>query len=151
MKVRTHVLSPLFFLNPPTDALLPPLLAQTSYPSESHYYPLTHFPPHPLLLHTHSSAPYIPDVRPIQSRGLNLTLYSSASSKCLKGIAVHIDWWSTFGRWGSRYMMTILSWAVGVVSLIVSEVWYQGASSSESLHCHQCGPSIVVQLLMDIF
>ena len=127
-----HVLSLCFFLlNSPTDALLPPLLVQTSYPSESHYYPITHSPPHPLLLHAHSSAPYIPDFHPIQSHGLNLTLYSSASSKCLTGITLQIDWWSTFGRWGSRYMMTILSWAVGVISSILAEVWRQGASSSK--------------------
>ena len=28
-------------------------------------------------------------------------------------------------------MMTLLSWAVGVISLILAEVWRQGASSSE--------------------
>ena len=132
MRRRVAHTLPLYgLLNSPTDALLPPLLVQTSYPSESHYYPLTHSSPHPPLLHAHSSAPYIPDVHPVQSHGLNLTLYSSASSKCLTGITVQIDWWSTFGRWGSRYMITTLSWAVGVISLIMSEIWRPGASSSE--------------------
>lgn len=99
----------------------------TSYPSEIHYFPIMNSP-HPILLHTHSSAPY---VRDISSRGLNLTLYSSASSGCISGFDIQVDWWSTFGRWGSRYSMTVLSWAVGVVALVLFVAWGAGDVDSE--------------------
>lgn len=106
-----------------TESLLPPLLMHTSYPSETHYFPLMHAPPQAILLHTHSRAPYIPYIHSIPSRGLNLTLYSSTPSNCITGVNIQVDWWATFGRWGSRYSMTILSWAICVVALVIFGAW----------------------------
>jgi len=108
---------------------------QTSYPSETHYFPLVHSPSRALLLHAHNSGPYVPD----SSRGLNLTIYSSGSSGCLTGVDIQIDWWSTFGRWGPRYSMTVLSWAVGVVALILFAAWEAADENSE-----YCSPSLLI-------
>lgn len=79
-----------------------------------------HSQSHPLILHTHSSGPYVYST---QSRGLNLTLYTTSSSDCISGFDIQVDWWSTLGRFGSRYATTVLSWSVGVVSLILFETW----------------------------
>ena len=106
----------------------------TSHPFETHYFPLMHSPPRALLLHTHSSGPYTSDIHSTSSRGLNLTIYSLSSSSCITGVDIEIDWWSTVGRWGSRYLMTVLSWAVGVVALILFGVWEAADKDSEYIY-----------------
>ncbi|KAF7970245.1 hypothetical protein HWV62_24492 [Athelia sp. TMB] len=104
------------------NELLPPLLMHTTKPSETHYYPLMRSPPQ-ILLHSHSSAPCITGTRFTQTRGLDLTIYSSASSSCISGLSITVDWWATVGRWGTRYMQTAFSWSVGVVALILLDGW----------------------------
>lgn len=91
-----------------TEALLPPLLEHTS-PSEAHFYPLTHA--RPLLLHTHTSAPFISHPH---TRGLNLTLYASPDCK-VASLHLRVDWWGSLGRAGARYWTAVPGWAVGVV------------------------------------
>ncbi|KZP13457.1 PGAP1-domain-containing protein [Athelia psychrophila] len=107
------------------DASLPPLLMHTSGPSETHYYPLMRSSPH-ILLHSHSSAPYITGLNSAQTRGIDLTIYSSASSACISGLELTVDWWGTLGRLGSRYMIVILSWALGLIALMLLEGWTYG-------------------------
>ncbi|KAL0577563.1 GPI inositol deacylase [Marasmius crinis-equi] len=102
-----------------SDALLHPLLAHTSHPSETHYFPLALPRPRRLLLHTHGAAPYI---RSRNSSSLEVTIYSSDAPGQLKGLHLDIDWMGTFGRWSSRYLTTLLCWAVGIVSLILFEI-----------------------------
>jgi hypothetical protein len=105
-----------------------------SHPSETHYFSLTHSSPQ-ALLHTHGSGPYISDILP---RGLNLVIYSSTLTNCVTNVDVQVDWWSTLGRLGSRYPLTVLSWTVGVVALVLFGAWEDGNQSSEyfcfSLH-----------------
>jgi len=52
----------------------------------------------------------------------------------MTGVDIQIDWWSTFGRWGSRYTMTALSWAVGVVALVLSAAW-KAANKNSKYFC----------------
>ncbi|KII95293.1 hypothetical protein PLICRDRAFT_34135 [Plicaturopsis crispa FD-325 SS-3] len=101
------------------DTLLHPLLMHTSQPSEAHYYPLALS--RPIHLHSHSSAPYIPDIRPLQHRGLDLTIYASGCH--ISEFDITVDWWATIGRWGTRYHTTLASWAVGVVAIMLFRAW----------------------------
>ncbi|TFK43831.1 GPI-inositol-deacylase [Crucibulum laeve] len=104
------------------DPLLPPLLAHTSHSVETHYFPLSGQQDRRLLLHTHIPAPYIPR-SPLQAtHGLNFTIYSSSAIGCGKDVhALHIsiDWRGTLGRWASRYLSTLVSWAAGVSALVL--------------------------------
>jgi glycosylphosphatidylinositol deacylase len=87
---------------------LPPLLEHASF-SEAHFHPLTQ--PRPLLLHTHTGAPFISSP---YERGLNLTLYTSPDCR-VASLRLHIDWWGTLGRAGARYWTAVPGWAVGIV------------------------------------
>lgn len=81
-----------------------------------------------MTLHTHLPAPYITQSQ-FLARGVNFTVYSSGDSVCnedLKGITISVDWFATLGRWGSRYMTTLVSWAVGVAALVVFFAWEAG-------------------------
>ena len=49
----------------------------------------------------------------------------------MTGVDIQIDWWRTFGRWGSRYTMTALSWTVGVVALVLFAVLEATNKNSE--------------------
>lgn len=89
--------------------LLPPLLEHTSS-SEAHFYPLTHA--RPLLLHTHTGAPFISHPH---TRGLNLTLYASPDCK-VASLHLRVDWRGSLGRAGARYWIAVPGWAVGVVA-----------------------------------
>ncbi|KAF9226838.1 PGAP1-domain-containing protein [Gyrodon lividus] len=104
------------------DPLFFPLLMHTSRASEIHYYPLTS--EKTVSLHCHSSAPYVPPLRLTPSHGLNLTIYSSGSS-CHDAteLFLTVDWWATAGRIGTRYPTTLVSWGVGIVSLILFHSW----------------------------
>ncbi|KAK7470270.1 GPI inositol deacylase [Stygiomarasmius scandens] len=107
------------------DPLLPPLLMHTSHPSETHYFPLTFYPDRRILLHTHGWAPYVSSTS-ASSKGLDFVIYSSGSSGCsssLSGFYLAIDWVATIGRWPTRYFTTIASWAVGIVSIILFQVF----------------------------
>ena len=102
-----------------SDAPLWPLIQHSSHPSETHYFPLA--PNSPVLLHTHASAPF---VQSAYTRGLNLTVYSTGESGCsVSRLDLTIDWWATIGRWGGRYAAPAVSWAVGVVAILLYDAW----------------------------
>lgn len=106
---------------------MPPLLTHTSTPEETHYFPLIHASDKRILLHTHLGAPFIDDTRHLPST-LNLTIYSSNESDCgqnLTGLVISIDWSATMGRWTSRYLTTLVSWATGVAAVVVFLGWTQ--------------------------
>lgn len=57
-------------------------------------------------------------------RTLDFVIYSSGSIGCnLDGFTISIDWSATVGRWASRYPTTLVSWAIGVVAIIVFTTW----------------------------
>lgn len=95
-----------------TEPLLPPLLEHDSF-SEAHLHPLTQS--RPLLLHTHTGAPFTSSP---YERGLNLTLYTSPDCQ-VTSLRLHIDWWATLGRTGSRYWTAVPGWAVGIVMWVM--------------------------------
>ncbi|KAH8113449.1 PGAP1-domain-containing protein [Phellopilus nigrolimitatus] len=102
---------------------LPPLLLHTSGPSEAHYHRLENN--HPVLLHGHSSAPFLPissHLLELYSKGLNLTIYSSGECG-LEGLSITVDWWNSFGRWGSRYWNAILAWSAGLIAFLFYSSW----------------------------
>ncbi|KIK96129.1 hypothetical protein PAXRUDRAFT_139136 [Paxillus rubicundulus Ve08.2h10] len=101
--------------------LFSPLLMYTSHASEIHYYPLTSGKA--VSLHTHSSAPYVPPLGLTPSHGLSLTVYISGSRCHDATIFLAVDWWATAGSMGTRYPTTLLSWGVGIVSLILFHSW----------------------------
>ncbi|KAK0461784.1 PGAP1-like protein-domain-containing protein [Desarmillaria tabescens] len=101
---------------------LSPLLVHRSHPAETHYFPLRLAPRRDILLHTHSPAPYIDTAA--SGRGVYLDLLSSGGDDCRADvIKLEIAWTATVGRWASRYFTTIISWAIGIVSLIMLELW----------------------------
>lgn len=107
------------------DPLLAPLLMQTSHEPEIHWFPLVNG--RHVHLHTHSSGPYIPKLGPTHSRGINLTIYSTGCD--VTSIAIHVDWWGTIGRLGTRYAATTVSWACGVVAVVLFSAWQQADKS----------------------
>lgn len=123
-----HVLIPHFLIIALTgmslDPLFSPLIVHTSQPSETHYYPIGS-PDRRILLHTHISAPYVPRLSASESKALDFIIYSSGSTGCadLVGFTIELDWFATLGRWGSRYLTTLVSWAVGVVAFVLFEAW----------------------------
>jgi GPI inositol-deacylase len=114
-----------------TDNLLPPLLVHKTL-KESHYHrliPSSAAYPRPILLHAHTSAPFI-NTNP--RRGLNLTIYTTGEQLedgCFPyQLELRVDWWSTIGRWVHRYWPAVISWPVGIVSLLLWRAW--GATES---------------------
>ncbi|KIY52292.1 GPI-inositol-deacylase [Fistulina hepatica ATCC 64428] len=105
------------------DSVMPALLAHTSQPEETHYFPLTTIPSQRILVHTHAHAPYLIDVDGTADRGVTLTIYSSGSDGCLRGIQIGIDWKTTVGRWATRYYTTLACWCIAIVCLIVFNTW----------------------------
>lgn len=58
---------------------------------------------------------------------LDFSIYSSGSTGCEKdliGITIDLDWSATLGRWASRYPTTLVSWAVGVVAIVLLGAWH---------------------------
>ncbi|KAN0118085.1 PGAP1-like domain containing protein [Russula decolorans] len=95
-----------------SEPLLPPLLEHDSF-SEAHFHPLTQS--RPLLLHTHTGAPFTSSP---YERGLNLTLYTSPDCQ-VASLRLHIDRWGTLGRAGARYWTAVPGWAVGIVMWVM--------------------------------
>ncbi|KAF6762055.1 PGAP1-like protein-domain-containing protein [Ephemerocybe angulata] len=98
------------------DSVFPPLLAHTSNPDETHYFPLT----------DHNDRPFIDTARNPVHKGVSLDLYSSGISECTESaqsIEISIDWPATLGRWATRYWTSTLVWTVGVVSLVIFYSW----------------------------
>ncbi|KAF4575291.1 GPI inositol deacylase [Pleurotus pulmonarius] len=110
-----------------SDTLLPPVVMHTSHPTETHYFPLVPItqPPQRILLHTHASAPYVPQI-PGGTVGTNIVIYSSGRAGCmsdLEALYIELDWPATVGRWASRYPTTLVCWAVGIVALVLFRSW----------------------------
>lgn len=99
-----------------SDSLLSPLLLHQSSPSEAHYFPLRSLSA--ILLHTHSSGPYLSPA----TRGLNLSVYSSGEC-AVERVSITVDWWATLGRWGVRYWSALVSWAIALILLVVFNAW----------------------------
>ena len=107
-----------------TDALMAPLLMHTSQVTETQYFPLANLPNRRILLHTHSDAPFIHERAHTPS--LNFTIYSSGESACreeFSAFEISFDWYATLGRCASRYLHTVITWAAGIVSIIVFIAW----------------------------
>ncbi|KAF7332412.1 GPI inositol-deacylase [Mycena kentingensis (nom. inval.)] len=107
------------------DPLFAPLLAYTSQPAETHYFPLLVPPARKILLHTHSSAPHV-HIDGVSPRGVDFSIYASGPSGCkstLVGFDINIDWSSSFGRLASRYFAVIPVWATGIVAFILFQAW----------------------------
>ena len=101
------------------NAIFPPLLTHSSHPSETHYFPLTPDFKRPVLLHSHSSAPYVASDHPA---GHALVIHSSG--ECwINQIEISVDWWATIGRWGTRYGPAAACWAVGIMAIITFDIW----------------------------
>ncbi|KAI0775903.1 GPI-inositol-deacylase [Trametes elegans] len=101
------------------ETLLQPLLAHTSHPSETHYYPLAPSFSRRILLHSHANAPYVASDHP---DGHKLTIYSSG--ECwVNEIVLSVDWWASIGRWGVRYYTAAVCWAVGIIAMILWDAW----------------------------
>ncbi|KAH9899517.1 GPI-inositol-deacylase [Cubamyces lactineus] len=101
------------------DALLLPLLTHSSHPSETHYYPLAPFFTRRVLLHSHASGPYVASDYPI---GHTLTIHSTGECQ-INEVELTVDWWASIGRWGTRYATAAACWAVGIVAIILWDLW----------------------------
>ncbi|KAF7336221.1 GPI inositol-deacylase [Mycena venus] len=122
------------------EPLLAPLLVHTPHPSQTHYFPLTHR----VLLHTHAAGPHV-RVEPTVPPGLRFTVYSSSGSVGCKsdliGFDLGLDWHATLGRWASRYFAVLPSWAIGVVAVILFQVWGIG---DNNVHVPTLEQSLVI-------
>ncbi|KAF8517867.1 PGAP1-like protein-domain-containing protein [Gautieria morchelliformis] len=102
------------------DALLPPLILHWTSSAESHFHPTDGL--RPILIHTHSSGPFIA-YPPAARRALNLSIYSSGECGVSR-VSITLDWWSTLGAWGLRYWTTVCAWAVGVIGIVIAHAWH---------------------------
>lgn len=110
-------------------SLLPPLLVHKSHPAETHYHRLEHKTS--VALHTHASAPYIPLSRFSPSYSSELWIYAvSTGCEDVNEFTLIIDWWATIGRIATRYPTTLISWAVGVVALLMFHAWRESGKGS---------------------
>ncbi|RDX53754.1 PGAP1-domain-containing protein [Lentinus brumalis] len=101
-----------------SESVLSPLLAHTSHPSETHYFPLAPNFGRRILLHSHAAGPYITSDHPV---GHTLTVHTSG--ECLVNeIQLTVDWWAAIGRWGSRYGTAAACWAVGIMAVLMWDV-----------------------------
>ncbi|KAI0658506.1 GPI-inositol-deacylase [Cubamyces menziesii] len=101
------------------DTLLLPLLSHTSHPSETHYYPLAPSFSRPILLHSHASGPYVTSDH---YKGHILTIHSTGECR-LNEVRLTVDWWASIGRWGTRYATAAACWAVGIVAIMLWDLW----------------------------
>lgn len=110
-----------------SDALLPPIIMHASQPTETHYYPI-HARGRRILLHTHRSAPYISSTAASYAP-LDFTIYSSGSIGCnMPGFSLGVDWPATLGRWAPRYLTALITWSVGIVSVIICSNFDRGGA-----------------------
>jgi hypothetical protein len=114
-------------------SLMPPLLMHMSHPSETHYFPILSGSHRRILLHTHLDAPFV-DPPTFDRSAVSLKIYSSGETTCqaeFSGFHIAIDWSATLGRWSSRYLNMLLSWAAGAASLVVFLGWMQEDATCE--------------------
>ncbi|KAF9534116.1 GPI-inositol-deacylase [Crepidotus variabilis] len=108
-----------------TDALLRPLIVHTSHQAETHYFPWHRTQNQRTLIHTHLEAPFV-DSSALGKSTVNFTIQSSREETCrddLTGFNLTVDWKATLGRWGSRYLNPLISWAAGVAAAVVFLGW----------------------------
>lgn len=144
--MHTTILSLLFIPMTRTDTILAPLLFHTSGPLEGHYHQLQNLVPN--YLHGHSAAPFIQtpaSLLPSYSRGLNITIYTSGQCGVAE-LLVTVDWWNSFGRWGSRYWNAILAWGSGIVAFVFFNSLRVWDSSARTLTPGQSLLSVTVLL-----
>jgi len=102
---------------------------------ETQYYPIN-TPDHPILIHAHTSGPYMPSLNSTQ-KALDFVIYSSGSIGCnMRGFSLTIDWPTTLGRLALRYPTTLLTWSIGVVAIILFTAWGIGDfGGGKSVYC----------------
>ncbi|KIY73861.1 PGAP1-domain-containing protein [Cylindrobasidium torrendii FP15055 ss-10] len=109
------------------ETMFPPLLAQRSGLWEIHYFPLIPYQQRKILLHSHSSGPFV-DSETIG--GLQFDIISSGSGP--SSISLKLAWWPTLGRWASRYFTTVACFAIAVVSILLYDFWTIGEGTPAS-------------------
>jgi len=95
---------------------------QSSNAVETHYFPAMTSSNRRILLHSHLSAPFVDHSVHV----MNLTIYSSGELQCLqslKALDISIDIPASLVRCSSRYLNGIVSWGIGVVSIIIFLAW----------------------------
>ncbi|KAF8529105.1 PGAP1-like protein-domain-containing protein [Hysterangium stoloniferum] len=101
------------------NALMPPLILHRTSSSESHFHPTDGV--RKILIHTHSSGPFISS-SPEDRRGLDLIVYSSGQCG-ISELALTVDWWASLSTWGLRYWTTVIAWSTGVVGILIVYAW----------------------------
>lgn len=100
-------------------ALLPPLVLHKSKTSESHFH-LTNGQ-RTILIHTHSSGPFIPSDEE-NRHGVTLDIYSSGECG-ISSFELTVDWQATLATWGLRYWTTVAAWSIGIVAIVIGKSW----------------------------
>lgn len=104
------------------ESLLYPVLLHTSSLTEAHHYPLRSG--RSILLHTHSSAPFIQRLpgQYLSGRGLNMTIFSTGECGVAE-LELTVDWWNSLSRWGPRYWNAVLAWGAAVIGIVFQSSW----------------------------
>ncbi|KAG8993305.1 GPI inositol deacylase [Tulasnella sp. JGI-2019a] len=128
------------------DHLIPPILHHISSDSESHFHPL--LSSSPILLHSHSSGPFLEPNLP----GLFLRLYSTGNvdSCTVTGLNITVAWRASVGRWALRYWSSLVVWGIGVVSSSMALSWFrweQGAPFPTLFQSHAAFASSIYPTL----
>jgi GPI inositol-deacylase len=98
---------------------MPPLILHRTSAAESHFHPTDGI--RPILIHTHSSGPFIASEAE-NEHAVNLDIYSSGECG-ISQLELTVDWWSSLGTWGLRYWTTVCAWAIGVVAITILQAW----------------------------
>ncbi|TFK66578.1 PGAP1-domain-containing protein [Pluteus cervinus] len=110
------------------EPLLSPLLLHQSSQFEAHYFPLIKAHDRRILIHSHLSGPYVAPL-PGSPSGIQFDILATGSQSCgigVVGLKFELDWTASLGRLAMRYPTTVLTWMIGVASLIIFDAW--GAS-----------------------
>lgn len=108
--------------------LIPPMLHHVSSESESHFHSLASSDP--ILLHSHSSGPFLDPATP----GMYLRVYSAGGSEScsLTGLSVRLNWQASMGRWALRFWSSLVVWGVGVAAIGMAWSWLRWERGGES-------------------
>ena len=129
-----------------------PLLMHTSQATETHYFPLANLPNRRILLHTHIDAPFIHKMSHTPS-SLNFAIYSSGESTCreeFSAFEISLDRYASLGRCASRYLHTVISWAAGIVSIIVFIAWGREEQGGAPLKKFQLVENLLTEAIWQI-